>query len=158
MPRPRNTGKVLKTQPAEYPKSPWLAPYHWKPGQSGNPGGRPVGFAEVQRLCQDASPAAIRKLIEQIDDPDPRVAHVAAVAVLVWGWGKPKEREQEETDLGRKLAAMTPAEREQDARELVAHVRAVARAAREQERAEGNVSDAVYEDVPGGIGGGNSGA
>ena len=35
----------------------------FKPGQSGNPGGRPKGFAEVRELARHHTVAAIEKLV-----------------------------------------------------------------------------------------------
>ena len=35
----------------------------FKPGQSGNPGGRPKGFAEVRELAREHTVAAIEKLV-----------------------------------------------------------------------------------------------
>jgi hypothetical protein len=77
-----------------------LTKYHWKKGQSGNPGGRPSRpetlekrkvLQNVRELCKENSVAAIRALLDvmnsQTAPPSSRVA--AANSVLDRGWGKP---------------------------------------------------------------------
>ena len=54
--------------------------WQFKPGQSGNPGGRPKGEAEVRALAQAHGPAAIRGLIEIATSPTTQ----AAVKVAAW--------------------------------------------------------------------------
>ena len=49
-------------------------PYKWKPGQSGNPTGRSGLYGECRRLAAEASPSAMRRLIELMDAQDERVA------------------------------------------------------------------------------------
>jgi hypothetical protein len=71
----------------------------WKPGQSGNPSGRPAGLREVQKLAREKSLTALRALIgivEDIDErglpnQDGRVVVVAAQTILTWGYGKPAD-------------------------------------------------------------------
>lgn len=58
----------------------------WKPGQSGNPGGRPKGIAAKAREHTDT---ALQVLVEGMGDEDPRVRVTAAKEVLDRGWGKP---------------------------------------------------------------------
>lgn len=58
----------------------------WKPGQSGNPGGRPKGIAALARAHTDK---ALEVLVEGMDNDDPRVRVTAAKEVLDRGWGKP---------------------------------------------------------------------
>jgi hypothetical protein len=60
----------------------------WKPGQSGNPKGRPEG---VEALARQYTPEAIRRLVRALDDNDSRVAVTAAGMILDRGWGKPKQ-------------------------------------------------------------------
>lgn len=58
----------------------------FKPGQSGNPGGRPKGIAAKAREHTDN---ALTVLVDGMADPDPRVRVSAAKEVLDRGWGKP---------------------------------------------------------------------
>ncbi len=60
----------------------------WQPGQSGNPSGKGGKFVEAQQICRQASPTAARKLVELLEDPDPRIRGYAADKVREWAWGK----------------------------------------------------------------------
>ena len=62
----------------------------WKPGQSGNPGGRPREVAEVRDLAREHTPKAIATLAGIMDDAEqPARARVAAAeALLDRGWGR----------------------------------------------------------------------
>lgn len=60
-------------------------PGRWKPGQSGNPSGRPPGTGEVARLRQAISehvPAIIDKLVQQALEGDPQAARLLLERVL----------------------------------------------------------------------------
>ena len=65
----------------------------FKPGQSGNPGGRPKALAEVQQLARAETAANIQALIRIRDAADsPPAAVVAAVSVMFdRAYGKPKQ-------------------------------------------------------------------
>ena len=54
----------------------------WQPGVSGNPTGRGGLYVECRRLAAEASPQAMRRLIELMHAEDERVAYMATVAVL----------------------------------------------------------------------------
>ena len=54
----------------------------WQPGVSGNPTGRGGLYLECRRLAAEASPDAMRRLIELMDAADERVAYMATVAIL----------------------------------------------------------------------------
>jgi hypothetical protein len=61
----------------------------WKPGQSGNAGGRPKAALDVQALARTHTTAAVRALAEALRDPKLKVQ--AAVALLDRAWGKPQQ-------------------------------------------------------------------
>jgi hypothetical protein len=63
----------------------------FKPGQSGNPGGRPKEAAEVRELARRHGPDAIEKLAEWMRSKDPRASVAAATAILDRGYGKPPQ-------------------------------------------------------------------
>lgn len=71
--------------------SPAMEARKWKPGQSGNPGGRTAAYNEAMRICREASPEAARKMVALMDSEDPRVAYMATNTVLERAWGKPRE-------------------------------------------------------------------
>lgn len=58
----------------------------FKPGQSGNPGGRPKGIAAQAR---EHTEAALTVLVNGMADEDARVRVAAAREILDRGWGKP---------------------------------------------------------------------
>ena len=66
-------------------------PGSWKPGQSGNPGGRPKKDPEMQAILKAACPKAAAKLVELLDCTNPRIVLSAATAIMDRIYGKPKE-------------------------------------------------------------------
>jgi hypothetical protein len=63
----------------------------WQPGTVINPGGRTDDYLACQRICREASPTAARKLVELINDPDPRIALMAADKIVDRAWGRPRD-------------------------------------------------------------------
>ena len=65
----------------------------FKPGQSGNPGGRPKVLAQVRELAREKSVEAINTLVAIMRDEaqDARARVAAANAILDRGWGKPAQ-------------------------------------------------------------------
>lgn len=61
----------------------------WVKGQSGNPNGRPKGYAEFKEKCREHTPAALEALKLALADPDSSVS--AARVLLEFGWGKPTQ-------------------------------------------------------------------
>ena len=51
----------------------------FKPGKSGNPGGRPKAITELREMAREHSAAAIKTLTAALDSEDDRVRIVAAV-------------------------------------------------------------------------------
>lgn len=65
----------------------------FRPGQSGNPAGRPKSYPEIVKLAREQGPAAIKKLTEIMNAKDskkPEIA-MAAEALLNRGFGKPSQ-------------------------------------------------------------------
>jgi len=99
------------------PIPPALVKHVWKPGESGNPGGRTIAHSECQRLAREASPKAMMRLIELVDSDDERVALLASEKVLERAWGKPKEQPERKNPLDE----MTPEQRRKRFLELFAY-------------------------------------
>jgi hypothetical protein len=77
----------------------------WKPGQSGNPSGRPRSLREVRDICREACPDGARALAEIIRDRDEngklretdgRVVAVVVQTLFTWGYGKPPDYDPRE--------------------------------------------------------------
>lgn len=63
----------------------------FKPGQSGNPGGRPKSVAIVKEAAQAYGLEAIQKLAELMHSDNPTIARAAARDLLERGYGKPAQ-------------------------------------------------------------------
>lgn len=72
----------------------------FRPGTSGNPGGRPKAEAHVRNLARQNSLGALQCLIALIDSADPRVALMAAKEVLDRAHGKPVPEVSHDDKLG----------------------------------------------------------
>lgn len=68
--------------------NPNIAKYGFKPGQSGNPGGKPSIPAEVKQALLAATPAAVSTLIELMATGGERVRVQAASIILDRVYGK----------------------------------------------------------------------
>jgi hypothetical protein len=77
----------------------------WRPGQSGNPSGRPRSLREVRDICREACPDGARVLAEIIRDRDEngrlretdgRVLAVVVQTLFTWGYGKPPDYDPRE--------------------------------------------------------------
>jgi hypothetical protein len=75
----------------------WLRPL--KRGEGQKTGYRkPNNLIETLRLARQASPDAVRTLIKRLDEPDGRVAVVAASHLLERAWGRPREQQAEQSE------------------------------------------------------------
>ncbi|MBA0101249.1 DUF5681 domain-containing protein [Stenotrophomonas indicatrix] len=61
----------------------------FKPGQSGNPSGRPKVDFEVRQLAREYGQEAIEKLVAIMRGDNPALAKAASEALLDRGYGKP---------------------------------------------------------------------
>ena len=97
----------------------------WQPGVSGNPTGRGGLYLECRRLAAEASPQAMRRLIEFMHAEDERVSYMATVAVLDRSGVKPIDYDpaQDVTPPTWDPGALTPEERENLKEYLVKMVR-----------------------------------
>lgn len=62
----------------------------FNPGQSGNPGGRPVIVKHIQELARQHTPEALQALLDALKMPGERVP--AANVLLAYGYGRPTQR------------------------------------------------------------------
>ena len=63
---------------------PWL----FKPGHSGNPGGRKAAV-DLPALCREHGPRGVQICAELMEDPDPKIRLAAVMALWDRGFGKP---------------------------------------------------------------------
>lgn len=69
----------------------FMPPSAWKPGQSGNPGGRPKGIGEVMELARKQTPEAIERLVFWMRSEFPAASIAAVQTLLDRAWGKPMQ-------------------------------------------------------------------
>jgi hypothetical protein len=84
---------MSQNRPASVAERPWL----FKPGQSGNPGGRPKAADDVQAIAREHTPEAIRTLVRVLSSKNERAAVAAATALLDRAWGKPLQPLRDES-------------------------------------------------------------
>ena len=61
----------------------------FRPGQSGNPGGRPKAERNVRELAQQHTVEAVEALVDVVRTGKPAERVQAATALLDRGWGRP---------------------------------------------------------------------
>ena len=66
-------------------------PHRFKPGQSGNPGGRPKDVGPIKELAKQHTEEAILTLVKGLNFKGERARIAAAEALLDRGWGKPSQ-------------------------------------------------------------------
>lgn len=69
----------------------------FRPGISGNPGGRPKAEGHVRDLARAQTGRAIAALVEALEDQNGRVRVAAATALLDRGWGRPTQVIEEQS-------------------------------------------------------------
>ena len=75
----------------------------FKPGQSGNPSGRPKIPEEVREAIRAACPAAVKKLIAFTEHPNPKIALNAITELLDRGYGKAAQQQEIQLDVSGEL-------------------------------------------------------
>lgn len=63
----------------------------FKPGQSGNPFGRPKAVKEIADLARSHAPDAIERLVYWMNSDEPKASIAAAMAILNRGCGMPMQ-------------------------------------------------------------------
>ena len=79
--------------PRKKPLPAALAANLWKPGQSGNPGGKGGTYYAMMRLARQFSPEATQILIDIAKDPNEESRNkIVAIGMLYdRAWGKPRD-------------------------------------------------------------------
>lgn len=77
----------------------------FRPGQSGNPSGRPKKDPDAMAILRAAVPSAARKLVELAKNENPKIAFQAATAILDRVWGKPTQTQEVHMDARADLRA-----------------------------------------------------
>ena len=94
----KRRARVAPTEPGNG----WIRPKHGRgmllPFPKGAPGrvGKPSRYTETLQIAREASPEAMRVLVQRLHDLDGRVAVVAAERLLERAWGKVREMKPEE--------------------------------------------------------------
>jgi hypothetical protein len=63
----------------------------WRPGQSGNPNGRPKPIVDIAALARKHGPRCIEVAARLLSSKDEKMRLAAAIALLDRGFGRPKQ-------------------------------------------------------------------
>lgn len=75
----------------------------FKPGQSGNPSGRPKMPEDMRQMLRDAGPELVRKLLEYTEHSNPKIAMWAITEALDRGYGKATQMQDISVDMAGSL-------------------------------------------------------
>ena len=106
----------------------------FKPGQSGNPSGRPKGLADLRAQCRELTPLVLKKLKRVLRHADSHAALVAAAKlVLAYGYGAPENKPVTEIEVdGEVVGKWDP----RSGKELLSEIRKLRRASEPTSDAE----------------------
>ena len=79
----------------------------WAPGQSGNPGGRPGGVAEVRELARRHTAEAIERLVKEMSEGDTSRARIAGRMHCSIADGESQRSRLPATPMSRRLRSRT---------------------------------------------------
>jgi hypothetical protein len=83
----------------------------WRKGETGRVSNVASRYTETQQYARQHSMEAVKTLVERLQDPDGRIAVVAANSLLERAWGKVREQKPEEQQQMRiDLTMLTAAE------------------------------------------------
>ena len=77
----------------------------FRPGQSGNPSGRPKKDPDAMAILKAAVPSAAARLVELTRSQNEKIALQASVAILDRVWGKPTQTQDVHMDASMDLRA-----------------------------------------------------
>ncbi|MBQ9526891.1 MAG: hypothetical protein IJR68_04705 [Fretibacterium sp.] len=77
----------------------------FRPGQSGNPSGRPKKDPDAMAILKAAIPSAARRLVELSRSKNEKIALQAASAIFDRVWGKPMQTQEVHMDADMNLRA-----------------------------------------------------
>jgi hypothetical protein len=86
----------------------------FKPGQSGNPGGRSLAQIDVRNAARKYTGEAIDTLVLVMRNGKPGEAAMAANALLDRGWGRPTQQQQISGEGGGAITVVTGVTRSED--------------------------------------------
>lgn len=121
--------KSANRQPTDKPKARKAPKSAFKPGQSGNPNGRPKKTEQefaLEKACEEKSPEALDTVIEIMrNGQSDKVRLSAAAFVIERRYGKAVERREDVTDPLKKAIANMPADKAQEMIDALAQMETI---------------------------------